>query len=88
MPLWLNALSAANLTDYLVPIPKNLEQREGTFNRNSGRIIIPEMSDNNSLLRIYWWLYPAISQTLSHPPLLFRNHPRSHFHFHYRCVTK
>ena len=45
-------LSADNLTGYLIPVPKYLEQHEGTFNRTSGRIIIPAISDNDALLRI------------------------------------
>ena len=56
------ALSADVLTDYLTPIPKNLEQREGTFNRNSGRIIIPEISDNTSILSIVGTLQSLLSQ--------------------------
>lgn len=56
------ALSADNLTEYLVPIPKNLEQRAGTFNRKAGRIIIPEISDNTSILRIAGTLQSLLSQ--------------------------
>lgn len=56
------ALSADNLTDYLMPIPKNLEQRAGTFNRNFGRIIIPAISDNTALLRIAGTLQSLLSQ--------------------------
>jgi len=56
------ALSADNLADYLMPIPKNLEQRAGTFNRNSGRIIIPAISDNTALFRIAGTLQSLLSQ--------------------------
>ena len=56
------ALSADNLTDYLMPNVKKLEQRDGTFNRKAGRIIIPEISDNTSLLRIAGTLQSLLSQ--------------------------
>ena len=56
------ALYADNLTEYLMPVPKNLEQRSGTFNRNSGRIIIPAISDNTALLRIAGTLQSLLSQ--------------------------
>lgn len=55
-------LSAYNLTDYLIPVPKNLELHEGTFNRNSGRIIIPAISDKETLLRIAGTLQSLLSQ--------------------------
>ena len=55
-------LSADNLTDYLIPIPKNLEQSSGTFNRSSGRIIIPAISDNTALLRIAGTLQSLLAQ--------------------------
>ena len=55
-------LSAVNLTDYLIPVPKNLELHEGTFNRNSGRIIIPAISDKETLLRIAGTLQSLLSQ--------------------------
>ena len=56
------ALSADNLTDYLIPNVKKLEQCDGTFNRKAGRIIIPEISDNTSLLRIAGTLQSLLSQ--------------------------
>jgi len=56
------SIYAGNLTDYLVPVPKNIEQREGTFNRKSGRIIIPEISDNTTILRISGTLQSLLSQ--------------------------
>jgi N-acetyl-beta-hexosaminidase len=55
-------LSAVNLTDYLIPVPKNVELHEGTFNRNSGRIIIPAISDKEILLRIAGTLQSLLSQ--------------------------
>jgi hexosaminidase len=55
-------LSADNLANYLVPVPKSFEQRAGTFNRNSGRIIIPEIPDNSNVLRIAWTLQSLLSQ--------------------------
>ena len=56
------ALYTDDLTDYLVPNVKNLEQRKGTFSRNSARIIILEISDNTSLLRIVETLQSLLSQ--------------------------
>ena len=56
------ALSADNLKNYLTPIPANLEQSAGTFNRNSGRIIIPEISGNPSLLGIAVSLQSLLAQ--------------------------
>lgn len=44
-------LYAENLTDYLIPIPKKIEQANGVFNRNSGRIIISGQAVNTSLIR-------------------------------------
>ncbi|MCO5237949.1 MAG: family 20 glycosylhydrolase [Chitinophagaceae bacterium] len=37
-------LQAADLKDYLIPVPKQVEQSSGTFNRKEGRIVIPENS--------------------------------------------
>lgn len=56
------SLSAENLTDYLIPVPKSIEQQEGSFNRNSGRIIIPELLDNSAVLRIAGAMQTLLSQ--------------------------
>jgi len=56
------SLKSAELADYLIPIPKILELREGTLNRNSGRIIIPEISDNQPLIGIADTLQSLLSQ--------------------------
>ena len=55
-------LSADNLTDYLIPIPKKLELREGVFDRNSGRIIIPGIANHPALLSIAGTLQSLLSQ--------------------------
>lgn len=44
------SLNADNLTNYLMPIPKKLEEPKGILNRLSGRIIIPGVFANASLL--------------------------------------
>ena len=55
-------VSADVLKSYLMPIPKNMEEGAGTFSRNSGRIIIPKISDNTTLLRIADTLQSLLSQ--------------------------
>jgi len=56
------SLKSAELADYPIPIPKILELSEGTLNRNSGRIIIPEISDNQPLIGIADTLQSLLSQ--------------------------
>lgn len=55
-------LFANKLVDYLIPIPKSLEQHSGIFNRNSGRIIIPSISGNTALIKIAGTLKSLLSE--------------------------
>jgi hypothetical protein len=53
---------ADSLADYLMPVPKKMELRTGAFNNSSGRIIIPAISGNKSLLNIGETLQTLLSE--------------------------
>lgn len=46
------SILANNLTDYLMPIPKEIKEVTGSFNGKTGRIIAPAMAKNSATLPI------------------------------------